>query len=187
MSTRIVLGISGASGMPYALTLAKALGAMDDIELHMVLTNAAQTVLRMETGLDTEELTRHATAMHHDTDIGALPASGSWQHDGMIVCPCSMNTLAAVGHGLADTLMHRACDVTLKERRPLILVARETPLNRTHLTNMLAAHDAGATILPAMPGFYHRPASIDDLVEQLVARILDQLGLDHHLGHRWGE
>ena len=181
--SNILLGVTGASGMPYAVRLARALA--QNATLHMVLTKAARVVLSTETGQSPDELTRHAHVLHQPEDIGAAPASGSFPMRAMVVCPCSMNTLAALAAGLGHTLLHRAADVTLKERRPLILVVRETPFNRTHLTNMLALHDAGATILPAMPAFYNRPKSLDDIVDHLVGRILHQLDIPNHLAPAW--
>lgn len=186
MKRRIVLGVSGASGMPYAERLAQMLAQVPGLELHIILSRAARVVLAQEMGSGVEGLTRNAHAVYDEQDIAAPPASGSFEHQAMVICPCSMHTLAAVATGLASTLLGRAADVTLKEGRPLVLVVRETPLNRVHLSNMLQAHDAGAVILPAMPAFYHRPQSIDDLVDHLVARILDRLGLDHSLSQRWG-
>lgn len=184
---RIILGITGASGIPYAVKLIRALAKRDDVEFHTIVSDAARVVLRHETELEPENLTIGASAEYRENDIAAPPASGSFQHDGMIICPCSMATLSAVATGYAKNLIHRAADVTLKERRPLILVTRETPLNSIHLQNMLTAHNAGATILPASPGFYHRPTTVDDLTSHLAGRILDQLDIPHELSRRWGE
>ncbi|BBD08238.1 UbiX family flavin prenyltransferase [Desulfovibrio ferrophilus] len=180
---RILLAVTGASGMPYAATLARTLGQMPHIELHMIISNAARKVMALEG--DEQDMDTHAHRIHDQANIGAPPASGSWQHDGMVVCPCSMASLAAIASGLGSNLIHRAADVTLKEQRPLILVARETPLSRIHLENMLRADSAGATIVPACPGFYHGPQSIQELVDHLCARILDQLRLPHTLSKRW--
>lgn len=180
---RILMGVSGASGMPYAGRLAEVLA--QKAELHMVLTPAAGRVLAAEMGQKTDALTAHAHRVYDESDIAAGPASGSFPLSAMVVCPCSMNTLAALAAGLGHTLLHRAADVTLKERRPLVLVVRETPFNRTHLQNMLTLHDAGATILPAMPAFYHQPQTIGDLVDHLVGRILHQLGITNDLAQPW--
>ncbi|EGJ51327.1 UbiX family flavin prenyltransferase [Desulfocurvibacter africanus] len=186
MSTRrILLGVTGASGMPYTFKLAKVLGETPGMELHLILSKAAKQVLALEADEPLEALTTCATAVYSDDDLAAPPASGSWLHQGMVICPCSMNSLAAVSQGLAGSLLHRAADVTLKEGRPLVLVPRETPLNRVHLRNLLSASEAGAVILPAMPAFYHRPRSVADVVDHLVARILDRLGVSHELSKRW--
>ncbi|MEG6548610.1 UbiX family flavin prenyltransferase [Desulfocurvibacter africanus] len=186
MSTRrILLGVTGASGMPYTFKLAKILGATPGMELHLILSKAAKQVLALEADEPLEALTTCATAVYSDDDLAAPPASGSWLHQGMVVCPCSMHSLAAISQGLAGSLLHRAADVTLKEGRPLVLVPRETPLNRVHLRNLLSASEAGAVILPAMPAFYHRPRSVADVVDHLVARILDRLGVSHELSKRW--
>jgi len=125
--------------------------------------------------------------VYDDGDRGAAPASGSARTSGMVICPCSMGTLAAIAAGTSRSLVERAADVTLKERRRLVLVPRETPLSTIHLENMLRLTRAGATVLPAAPGFYHRPQSIDALVDFVVARVLDQLGVEHAVGRRWGE
>ncbi|MFH1915322.1 MAG: UbiX family flavin prenyltransferase [Pseudomonadota bacterium] len=184
---RIILAVTGASGTPYAATLAAELGRRDDIELHLVISAAARRVMALESDDAPDALESLAHAVHHPGDIGAPPASGSWRHQGMIICPCSMATLAAVATGVGDSLIHRAADVTLKERGRLVLVTRETPLNAIHLTNMLAADRAGAVIMPASPGFYHRPETIKDLTAHLAGRVLDQLDIPHTLHARWGE
>ncbi|MBG0789173.1 MAG: UbiX family flavin prenyltransferase [Desulfovibrionaceae bacterium] len=188
MSTkRILLAVSGASGMPYAASLAKALAHRSDVELHVIVSDAARTVMAAESDLTPDVLTVGAHAVYEPDDIAAPPASGSWRHDGMIVCPCSMATLSAVATGFGHTLIHRAADVALKERRKLVLVSRETPLSAIHLENMLSATRAGAIIVPASPGFYHRPATIEDLTDQLAGRVLDQLDVPHNLFARWGD
>ncbi|WP_419784809.1 UbiX family flavin prenyltransferase [Pseudodesulfovibrio sp.] len=184
---RIILAVTGASGTLYAHTLARALAECENLELHLIISDAARKVMEMETDLSMEDFSPLAAAVHRADDIGAPPASGSWLHHGMVVCPCSMASLSAIATGRGDNLIHRAADVALKERRKLILVPRETPLSAIHLKNMLAADRAGAIILPACPGFYHRPASIDDLAAQLAGKILDQLDIPHALFSRWGE
>jgi len=184
---RILLALTGASGMPYAFALAKALAAIPDLELHLIASEAAQKVLELESDVAWDDFTRLAGRVYSQNELDAAPASGSWRHAGMIVCPCSMATLAAIASGLGHNLIHRAADVTLKERRPLILVPRETPFNRIHLENMLRAHDAGAIILAASPGFYHKPKSIDELADFIAARALDLLGLPQNLRPGWKE
>jgi 4-hydroxy-3-polyprenylbenzoate decarboxylase len=183
--SRYVLAVTGASGMPYALRLAEAMGATEHRELHVIVSQAARTVLEIETREGYALLMSHATAVWNENEIGAPPASGSWHHDGMVVCPCSMASLAAMAHGLASNLIHRAADVTLKEKRPLILVPRETPLSRIHVQNMLTIMDAGATMIPPCPGFYSKPLTIDDLIDQISGRILDHLGIEHGLTTPW--
>ncbi|WP_069859773.1 UbiX family flavin prenyltransferase [Desulfoplanes formicivorans] len=180
-----VLAVTGASGMPYALRLAQVMGSDSLRELHVIVSQAARLVLETETKNGLALLTRYATAVWDEKDIGAPPASGSWRHNGMVVCPCSMASLGAIAHGLASNLIHRAADVSLKEKRPLILVPRETPFSRIHVQNMLTVMDAGATIIPPCPGFYARPQTIADLVDQVVGRILDHLGIDHGLTSPW--
>ncbi len=184
---RIILAVTGASGSLYAASLAKALNACDEVELHVIVSDAARKVLALETDLSPDFLTSDAEIIHQPDDIAAPPASGSWRHDGMIICPCSMATLSAVATGFGHNLIHRAADVCLKERKPLILVPRETPLSSIHLENMLRVDRAGAVIVPASPGFYHRPKTIEDLVDQLAGKILDQLDIPHDLYQRWGE
>lgn len=184
MSKRILLAMTGASGMPYALALIEGL-RQAGAESHLILSEPARKVLALETDRAPAELEALVHAVHDPADFAAPPASGSWPLDGMVVCPCSMASLAAIAHGVGRNLIHRAADVCLKERRPLVLVPRETPLNRAHLSNMLAAHDAGAIILPAAPGFYHRPASIDELARGLAGRILDQLDIPQDMARPW--
>ena len=188
MSTsRILLAVTGASGMPYAATLARFLAREPDIELHLILSDAARRVLELESDVSADALAALAHRTYGIKEYDAGPASGSWRHDGMAVCPCSMATLAAIAHGLGSNLIHRAADVSLKEGRRLVLVPRETPLGLIHLENMLAARRAGAVILPPSPGFYHKPRTIDDLVTFVAARVLDALGVRHRLLAGWKE
>ncbi|MCG8531351.1 MAG: UbiX family flavin prenyltransferase [Desulfovibrionales bacterium] len=182
---KIVVAVTGASGMPLAVTLLRELAASSQAKVHLIISDAAKTVLELESGLDVESLTAYAHAVYAQSEFGASPASGSWQHDGMIVCPCSMASLGAIANGIGSNLIHRAADVTLKERRKLILVPRETPLNRIHLKNMLAADEAGALIMPPTPGFYSKPETIDDICTHLVGRMLDHLDIEHSLVKRW--
>ncbi len=184
---RILIAVTGASGTLYAMSLIKGLNKRDDIELHVIVSEAANRVLKLETALSPAALTEKAHTVHDPNDIAAPPASGSWRHHGMIICPCSMATLSAVATGLGHNLIHRAADVTLKEGKRLIVVPRETPYSIIHLRNMLMAAEAGATILPASPGFYHGPKTIEDMTDQLAGKILDQLDIPHELFQRWGE
>jgi 4-hydroxy-3-polyprenylbenzoate decarboxylase len=179
MKKEFVVGITGASGICYAARLLEVL--CRDANVHLVISGVARQIAAHE-GVDLSGF----TATYHDIDmIGAGIGSGSYRHDGMVVIPCSSKTLAAIAFGYADNLITRTADVCLKERRKCILVTRETPLSKIHLKNMLAAHEAGATILPACPGFYHHPKTIDNLVDMVVARVLDHLGVDHTLAERW--
>lgn len=182
---RIVLAISGASGIRYALHLVRALRALPQLEVHGIISPGAQTVIEHESSLELSTVCNAFHVLHDAANMAAAPASGSWHHEGMVVCPCSMASLAAIATGVGTNLAHRAADVCLKERRPLILIPRETPLNEIHLRNMLRAHRAGAIIMPPCPGFYHHPRSLDELILQFVGRILEQLNLPHDLYTRW--
>lgn len=185
MSKRILLGMTGASGMAYALALIQGL-RQASCEVHLILSKPARRVLELESKVKPADVEAMVQAVHQPEDFAAPPASGSWPLDAMVVCPCSMATLAAVANGVGSNLIHRAADVCLKERRLLVLVPRETPLSRIHLANMLTAHDAGAVILPAAPGFYHQPGSVEELVQGLAGRILDQLGVPQTMARPWG-
>lgn len=182
-SPRIVVAITGASGTLYGARLLEVLQSR--AETHLVLTNAAEEVMRVETELDPADLRGLATETHDPEDVAAPIASGSFPVDAMVIAPCSMKTLAAVASGLAGNLVTRAADIQLKEDRPLILVPRETPLNDIHLENMLTVSRSGATVLPAAPGFYHGPETITDLVDFVVGRVLDRLDVENDLYERW--
>jgi 4-hydroxy-3-polyprenylbenzoate decarboxylase len=172
---RIILGITGATGMLYVPTFLQML-AQQQVEVHGIISDAGRKVLRFEQGIEPEHLPLVSRWFAHD-DFFAPPASGSTRYDAMVVLPCSMGSLAAIARGFCGNLLHRCADVTLKERRPLVLAVRETPLNRTHLSNMLAAHDAGAIICPPMPSFYHHPKELSDLARHFSARLCDLLGV----------
>lgn len=182
---RIVVGISGATGAPLAVRMLEFLRDLD-VEVHLIVSQWARATLLQECGIRAKDLTLYAHEMHDASDQAATISSGSFHTDGMIIVPCSMKTLAAIRCGYADNLIARAADVTLKERRRLVLVARETPLSPIHLENLLELSRIGATIFPPTPAFYNRPASIDDVVDHLAVRILDQFGLDHSAARRWG-
>ncbi|MER3537004.1 MAG: 3-octaprenyl-4-hydroxybenzoate carboxy-lyase [Thermus sp.] len=184
-SARIVVGLSGASGMPYALDLLKALQGFGGLEVHLVLTPGARRVLWEEMGIPPKEVEKLAHVVHKDTDLGASIASGSFRTRGMVVVPCSASTLSKVAYGLANNLLTRAAYVHLKERRPLILVLRETPLPLPTLEAMVRLAQAGAVVMPASPGFYHRPKTIEDLLAFMTERILDLLGLEAPGARRW--
>ncbi len=189
---RLIVGISGASGMPYARRLLQVLP--EDYELHLVASEIAKDVFYTETGfrLDENSLAEwisHPERIHffNEKDFFAPAASGSFNTEGMVVIPCSMKTLAGIACGYANTLIERAADVTLKQKRKLVLVVRETPYNRIHLQNMLRAQEAGAVILPASPGFYTKPESIEQLIDFVVARAMDMLEIPQTLVKGWQE
>ncbi|MDD3654748.1 MAG: UbiX family flavin prenyltransferase [Desulfotomaculaceae bacterium] len=184
---RIIVAITGATGAIYGVRLLEALHECPGVETHLILSSWAEKTITLETSHDIEAVRKMAHFVHDLRNVGAPVASGSFQTNGMAVIPCSMKTLAAIAHGLAENLIVRAADVMLKERKKLILVPRETPLSVIHLENMLAVSRAGACIVPPMPAFYNHPATIDDLVNHLVGRIMDQFGLPHNLVRRWGE
>lgn len=195
---RWVVGITGASGSVYAIRLIETL-LSSEVEVHLVVTEAGWRVLKEELGWDTtkrlaalevnfrEPINRKQLILHPNADIGATIASGSFQVEGMIIIPCSMGTLASIAHGISDDLMTRAADVMLKEGRKLLLVPRETPLHAIHLENMLTLAKMGVKLIPAMPAFYYGPQSIEDMINFLVGKVLDQLPLDHDLYRRWGD
>ncbi|RLI14822.1 MAG: aromatic acid decarboxylase [Candidatus Hecatellales archaeon] len=182
---KIIVGVSGASGIIYAVRLLQALKALK-AETHLVMTKAAEKVVRAEAGLKPEALRRLASRSYMPDQLDAPLASGDFQHDGMVVAPCSTKTLAGIAHGYSQNLLLRAAEVSLKEGRPLILVVRETPLTLIHLKNMVAAAEAGVTILPACPAFYHKPKTLEALADFVVGKILDKLSLPHSLYERWG-
>jgi polyprenyl P-hydroxybenzoate/phenylacrylic acid decarboxylase-like protein len=185
MTRRIVVAITGATGAIYGVRLLQRLQAVG-AESHLVVSRSGWLTLRQEMNLGREEVQRKATACYEIDDVGAAIASGSFRHDGMVVSPCSMRTLAAIAIGLNDNLVTRAADVTLKERRPLVLMARETPLTLAHLRNMTSVTEMGGRIMPPVPAFYAKPATIEDMVAQTVWRVLDQFGLaDESAYQRW--
>jgi len=181
---RIIVGITGATGTIFGIRLLELLQETE-VETHLVLSRWAARTLVEETAYTVEQVQALATHVHPVTDQGAPISSGSFVTDGMIIVPCTIRTLAAIAHGLADNLIHRAADVILKERRRLVLAVREAPLSEIHLENMLKLARMGAVIAPPMPSFYRRPRSIDDLVNHTVIRLLDQLGIHLDVAHRW--
>ncbi len=184
---KLVVGVSGGSGIPYAHAVLRALHDLN-VESHLIVSSGAKRVMTAEgSGPQLPDLTALARHVHDDRDLAAGVASGSFRTDGMLIVPCSAGTLAKVAHGFADNLLARAAHVTLKERRPLVLVLREDPLPRPALLNMLAAHDAGATVMTASAGFYHAPRSVEELLHFVTARVLDQFGLDVPGFQRWRE
>jgi len=190
----IVMAITGASGAPYAVRLLEQLVAADR-PVWLIVSSHGLRLLATEMDIDSVDALRtrvgadawrRLVTVYDDADRGAAPASGSARNAGMVICPCSMGTLSAISVGASRSLVERAADVMLKERRRLVLVPRETPLSAIHLQNMLRLSRAGAVILPAAPGFYHRPQTVQELVDFIVARVLDQLGVEHALVRRWG-
>jgi 4-hydroxy-3-polyprenylbenzoate decarboxylase len=188
----IVMAISGASGAPYAVRLLEVL-ATHRVPVWLIVTSHGQRLLEAECGIADLDALRQATGgdwgsvtVYPDTDRGARPASGSARWAGMVICPCSMGTVSAVAHGSSRSLVERAADVALKERRKLVVVPRETPLSLVHLRNLTALTEAGGVVIPAAPGFYHRPTAVSELVDFVVQRVLDQLDLDIEIAPRWG-
>ena len=196
MIRRWIVGVTGASGIRYALRLLSVLPDLID-ETHVIVSESALRVLQEEEGISssTSQLSYEKLCgaegknvfLYSPRDIGARVASGSMVCEGMVIIPCSMATLGAVAHGVHSHLIHRAADVTMKEGRRLIVVPRETPLSTIHLENMLSLSRAGVRVLPAMPGFYHRPKSVEEIVDMLVMKVLDSMGLDNNLVSRWSE
>ncbi|MEV5514038.1 UbiX family flavin prenyltransferase [Streptomyces flaveolus] len=182
---RLIVGITGASAPQLAVHLLTALRALGTVETHLVMSRAAHRTVELETGLRPADVAALCDVSHRRGDIAADIASGSCPTMGMAVVPCSMKTLAAIAHGYGDDLLTRAADVCLKERRRLVLATRETPLSLIHLRNMVAVTEAGAVVLPPVPAYYHRPASLDDLLAHVTGRILDQFGIEHGVFPRW--
>ncbi|HEB37206.1 MAG TPA: UbiX family flavin prenyltransferase [Thermoplasmatales archaeon] len=182
---KIVVGICGASGVIYGIKLVKILHQLKK-EVHLIISDAAKKIMEHETDIDLDTLKNLATKTYENDDFFSAPASGSFQVDAMVVIPCSLKTLSAIANGYTDTLISRAAICCLKESKPLILVPRETPLDLSTLKNMVKAKESGAIILPAMPAFYHKPSSIEDMIDFIVGKILDQLGIEHNLFKRWG-
>ena len=187
----VVLALTGASGAPYGVRLLEVL-VRQRVPVWLIPSSHGMRLLRDECGIDSMDALRAATGgdwsavtIFPDGDRGALPASGSQRTHGMVICPCSMGTVAAIAGGTSRSLVERAADVTLKERRKLVLVPRETPLSLVHLRNLVAVTEAGAVVVPAAPGFYHRPTAVGELVDFIVQRVLDQLALDIEIARRW--
>ena len=181
---RIVVGITGASGSIYGLRLIEVLRKAGH-EVHVVVTSSGWQVLDYECGVSQADMRQRVDVLYDVENIGAAIASGSFQMDAMVVVPCSMKTVGSIAQGISDNLLTRAADVALKEGRPLILVPRETPMHAIHLENLLRLARTGAQIMPACPGFYHRPQTLSDLVDMMVGKICDILGVGHQLFDRW--
>lgn len=181
---RIIVGISGASGIIYGIRLLEIL-RMVGVESHLVMTNAAKVTLALETDMKLPQLTGLADVNYQTHDIGAAISSGSFKTAGMVVCPCSMRTLAEIANGITGTLLPRAADVVLKERRRLVLVARETPLHLGHIRNMAAATEIGAIVYPPVPAMYAKPTSLEDMIDHTIGRVLDLFDIDSGTVRRW--
>ncbi|WP_102348869.1 UbiX family flavin prenyltransferase [Bacillus sp. Marseille-P3661] len=184
MKKRIIVGISGASGAIFGIRMLEALRTYD-VETHLVMTKWAETTIGLETDYSVEQVKELASVVHGSMNQAASISSGSFRVDGMVVAPCSMKTLATIRAGMSEGLLGRAADVILKERKKLVLLTRESPLNDIHLENMLALSRMGVTIFPPVPAFYNHPKSIDDIVDHIVARTLDQFDIDNSLTTRW--
>jgi len=182
---RIIVAITGATGAVYGVQLLRHLSTIPGVETHLVVSDAASLTLHAEVGMQRRDVEALAHVVHRHRDIGASIASGSFVSHGMVIAPCSMKTLASVAHGLSDNLIARAADVVLKERRRLILMVRETPLNLAHLRNMTAVTEMGGIVFPPLPSFYHKPASIEEMVDHTVGRVIDLFGIEHTLAPRW--
>lgn len=182
---RIIVAISGASGAVYGARLLQVLRGLPGIETHLVVSDAGWRNLQHELGMDRPAAQALAHQVHDVNNVGAAIASGSFQCHAMVVAPCSMRTLAAIAHGLADNLLTRAADVMLKERRRLVLMVRETPLHLAHLRNMVAVTEMGGIVCPPLPAFYLRPQTVEDVVNHSVARVLDLIDVEHQLAPRW--
>ena len=182
---KLIVGISGATGAIYGIRLLEVLNKTPQVETHLVITEPARQTITEETGWTISQVESLASHVYDNQDIGAAISSGSFDTEGMVVCPCSIKTMSSIVISYNNNLLVRAADVTLKERRRLVLVVRETPLHSGHLRSMAELSDRGAIILPPMPAFYHHPESIDDIINQTVGKVLDQFKIKHHLFDRW--
>jgi flavin prenyltransferase len=184
MVKRLIVGITGATGSIFGVRLLDALKAAG-VETHLVLSRWGQRTVEHETGLTFADLESRASVVHGSGNMAATISSGSFRTDGMIIAPCTMRTAAAIAHGNGENLVHRAADVVLKERRRLVIVPRETPLSEIHLENLLKLARMGVAIVPPMPAFYNKPATLEDMVDHIVARVLDQFDIDAAFARRW--
>ena len=182
---KLTIGISGATGAIYGIRLLEIL-SKSDVETHLIITEAAENTIRMETDRKIEDVRSLAKVTHDIKNLGADVSSGSFLSEGMVIIPCSIKSLSGIANSFNENLLIRAADVTLKERRKLVLVVRETPLHLGHIELMLQASRMGAILLPPVPAFYFHPKTIDDLINHTVGKVLDLLGINHHLFNRWG-
>jgi 4-hydroxy-3-polyprenylbenzoate decarboxylase len=185
MTRRLIVAITGASGAVYGVRLLQALRDLPEVQTHLLVSAAGWLNIEQELGRGRREIEALADIVHNVRDVGASIASGSFRSDGMVVAPCSMRTLAAIAHGMSDNLITRAADVVLKERRRLVLMVRETPLNLAHLRNMTAVTEMGGIVFPPVPAFYNRPQSVDELIDHTVGRVLDLLDVSQTLSPAW--
>jgi 4-hydroxy-3-polyprenylbenzoate decarboxylase len=186
MPKRIIVGISGASGVIYGVRLLKLLKETD-YETHLIISDSGRLNIKIETDYQPDEVEALSDYVHDHKDMAASLASGSFLTDGMVVVPCTIKTLSGIANSYNENLLVRAADVTLKEKRKLVLVVRETPLHKGHLRLMTLAADMGAHILPPVPSFYHQPKTIEDIIDQTIGKIFDFFGIEHDLFKRWGE
>ena len=182
---RILIGMNGATGVIYGIRLLQVLKRIESVETHLIVSSAAEQTIEIETEYKASEIKALANFCYAIDDIGACLASGSFRRDGMIIAPCSMKTLSALAHAYADNLLTRAADVTLKERSKLVLLVRETPLHLGHLRNMVSITEMGGIVMPPLPAFYHKPQTIQDIVDHSVGKALDLLNIEHNLFERW--
>ena len=182
---RIIVGITGATGVIYGIRLLEVLSSMSDVETHLIITKAAETNIRHETDWKLEDVKALADFSYEIGDIGASLASGSFKRDGMIIAPCSIKTMSALASSFTENLMIRAGDVTLKERKKLVLLVRETPLHLGHIRNMERLTEMGAIIMPPVPAFYHKPQTIQDIIDHTIGKTLDIFGIEHNQFQRW--
>ncbi|MCX7112125.1 MAG: UbiX family flavin prenyltransferase [Proteobacteria bacterium] len=183
---KLIVGLSGASGVIYGIRLLEVLRDIPEVETHLILSKGAEVTLRLETQYNADDVRTLANVVYDPENLAAAVSSGSFRVMGMVVIPCSMKSLAQIALSLNDNLLTRAADVTLKERRKLVLVPRETPLHLGHLRHMVSLAEMGAVILPPAPSFYHAPKTIMDVIDQTVGKVLDQFGIGHGLFRRWG-
>jgi flavin prenyltransferase len=184
---RLIVGISGATGAVYGVRILEILSRIEDVETHVVLTKAGKMTIQVETPYSVKDVEAMADVVHDVNNIGASISSGSFRTEGMVIAPCSMKSMGGIAHSLAGDLLVRAADVVLKERKKLVLVVRETPLHLGHLEAMASLTRMGAIVFPPVPAFYHRPKTLDDVINQSVTRILDQFEIDVKLFHRWDD
>jgi 4-hydroxy-3-polyprenylbenzoate decarboxylase len=184
---KLIVGISGATGAIYGVRILEILAKLDDVETHLVLTKAGKMTIGVETPFSVKDVEALADVVHDINNVGASISSGSFRTAGMVIAPCSMKSMGGIANSLGGDLLVRAADVILKERKKLVLVVRETPLHLGHLEAMVALTRMGTVIFPPVPAFYHRPKSLDDVINQTVTRILDQFDIDVKLFHRWDE